>query len=33
MRNKRELENYLDGCARDLNAPPYLRGKNAKAKA
>ena len=25
MRNKRELEDYLDGCARDLNAPPSMR--------
>jgi len=27
MRNKRELEKYLDGCARDLNAPPSMRRK------
>ncbi len=27
MRNKRELENYLDGCARDLNTPPSMRRK------
>jgi hypothetical protein len=25
MRNKRALEQYLDGCARDLNAPPSMR--------
>jgi hypothetical protein len=25
MRNKRELEDYLDGLARDLNAPPSMR--------
>jgi 1,4-dihydroxy-2-naphthoyl-CoA synthase len=25
MRNKRELEDYLDGCAKDLNAPPSMR--------
>ncbi len=24
-RNKRELEKYVDGCARDLNTPPYMR--------
>jgi dihydroxynaphthoic acid synthetase len=28
MRNKRELEEYLDGCARDLNAPPSMRRKS-----
>jgi dihydroxynaphthoic acid synthetase len=40
MRNKQELESYLDGCARDLNAPPTMRKgakaakvKSAKAKA
>jgi hypothetical protein len=27
MRNKRELEEYLEGCATDLNAPPSMRGK------
>ena len=27
MRNKRELEDYLDGCAKDLNAPPSMRRK------
>jgi hypothetical protein len=27
LRNKRELADYLDGCARDLNAPPSMRGK------
>jgi 1,4-dihydroxy-2-naphthoyl-CoA synthase len=27
MRNKRELDDYLDGCAKDLNAPPSMRGK------
>jgi hypothetical protein len=27
MRNKRELEDYLEGCAKDLNAPPSLRRK------
>jgi len=26
MRNKQALEDYLDGCARDLNAPPSMRG-------
>jgi len=25
MRSKRELENYIDGCARNLNAPPSMR--------
>ena len=25
MRNKRALERYLDGCARNLNAPPSMR--------
>jgi len=25
MRNKQELEAYLDGCADDLNAPPSMR--------
>ncbi len=25
MRNKQDLEAYLDGCARDLNAPPSMR--------
>jgi hypothetical protein len=29
MRNKRELQQYLDGCARDLNAPPSMRKKQA----
>jgi dihydroxynaphthoic acid synthetase len=36
LRNKKELESYLDGCARDLNAPPAMRkgGKaGGKAKA
>ena len=36
MRNKQELESYLDGCANDLNAPPSMRrtGKaSSKAKA
>jgi hypothetical protein len=27
MRNKRELEDYLEGCAQDLNAPPSMRRK------
>src|SRR5262245_28457357 len=27
MRNKRELEDYLGGCAKDLNAPPSMRRK------
>ena len=27
LRNKRELEKYVDGCARDLNTPPYMRKK------
>ncbi len=27
MRNKRELEKYIDGCNRDLNAPPSMRKK------
>ncbi len=33
MRNKQELEAYLDGCAKDLNAPPSMRrgaSKNGK---
>jgi len=29
LRNKRELEAYLDGCAKDLNAPPSMRRKRA----
>jgi hypothetical protein len=34
MRNKQELETYLEGCARDLNAAPSMRkgaSKNGKA--
>ncbi len=27
MRGKRELEKYIDGCERDLNAPPSMRRK------
>jgi dihydroxynaphthoic acid synthetase len=27
MRNKRALDDYLDGCAKDLNAPPSMRKK------
>jgi 1,4-dihydroxy-2-naphthoyl-CoA synthase len=27
MRNKRALEDYLEGCAQDLNAPPSMRRK------
>jgi hypothetical protein len=30
MRNKREVENYLDGCARDLNTSPSMRRKAAR---
>jgi naphthoate synthase len=33
MRNKQELEAYLDGCAKDMNAPPSMRkgaSKNGK---
>jgi naphthoate synthase len=26
MQNKKELAEYLDGCEKDLNAPPYMRG-------
>jgi 1,4-dihydroxy-2-naphthoyl-CoA synthase len=29
MRNKRELEDYLEGCANDLNAPPSMRRKSS----
>ena len=29
MRNKRELADYLDGCAKNLNAPPSMRRKQA----
>ena len=29
MRNKRELAEYLDGCAKDLNAPPSMRRAKA----
>ena len=29
MRNKRELEQYLDGCERNLNEPPSMRKKAA----
>ena len=25
MRNKKELDDYLDGCAKNLNAPPSMR--------
>ena len=25
MRNKKEIDEYLDGCAKDLNAPPSMR--------
>jgi dihydroxynaphthoic acid synthetase len=32
MRNKRELETYLDGCARDLNAAPAMRRADGKPK-
>jgi naphthoate synthase len=28
MRSKRELEDYLEGCANNLNAPPSMRGKS-----
>ena len=31
LRAKRELEKYLDGCARDLNAAPSMRRKTKKA--
>jgi len=31
MRAKRELEQYVDGCARDMNAPPDMRWKKAKS--
>jgi len=27
MRDKRELEKYLDGCEKNLNEPPYMRKK------
>jgi hypothetical protein len=27
MRNKRALEDYLEGCAQDLIAPPSMRRK------
>jgi 1,4-dihydroxy-2-naphthoyl-CoA synthase len=27
MQGKRELAKYIDGCERDLNAPPYMRRK------
>jgi hypothetical protein len=30
MRDKRELEKYVDGCERDLNAPPSMRRKLKK---
>ena len=30
MRNKRELKQYLDGCARNLNEPPSMRKKAAQ---
>src|SRR5262249_15758057 len=34
MRNKQELETYLDGCANDLNAPPSMRkGPKSGGKA
>jgi hypothetical protein len=32
MRNKQELEDYLAGCARDLNAPPSMRAGPEQAK-
>ena len=28
LRYKRELEDYLAGCAKDLNAPPSMRRKS-----
>lgn len=30
MRDKRELEKYVDGCEKDLNAPPSMRRKSKK---
>jgi naphthoate synthase len=27
MQAKKELEKYVDGCERDLNAPPSMRRK------
>ena len=30
MRHKREVESYLDGCARDLNTSPSMRRKAAR---
>jgi len=29
MRDKRELEKYVDGCEKDLNAPPSMRRKKS----
>jgi dihydroxynaphthoic acid synthetase len=33
MRDKQELERYLEGCARDENAPPAMRGNGSAGKA
>ena len=30
LRGKKELEEYLEGCEKDLNTPPSVRGKKAK---
>jgi 1,4-dihydroxy-2-naphthoyl-CoA synthase len=32
LRAKKELERYVDGCERDLNAPPAMRRKSVKKK-
>jgi hypothetical protein len=33
MRDKKELERYLDGYAKDENAPPHMRGAKAREPA
>jgi naphthoate synthase len=30
LRAKKELEQYVDGCERDLNAPPDMRRKSVR---
>jgi hypothetical protein len=33
MRDKKELERYMDGYHKDENAPPHMRGANARESA
>jgi hypothetical protein len=30
MRDKKELDRYMDGYEKDENAPPHMRGANAR---